>query len=47
VPDTPLLTVLCDAEAARTAPTTPDAVLEMWEDILEGVNLLDDDEEIS
>lgn len=43
VPDTPLLTVLCDAEAARTDPTTPDAVLENWKDILEGVNLLDED----
>ena len=42
VPDTPLLTVLCDAEAARTDPTTPDAVLETWKDILEGVNLLDE-----
>jgi hypothetical protein len=42
VPDTELLVVLCDAEAARTNPSTPDSELEMWKDIIEGVNLLDE-----
>lgn len=42
VPDTPLLDVLCDAEAARLNPATPDSVLEDWKDILEAINLSDE-----
>lgn len=42
VPDTPLLDVLCDAEAARLDPTTPDFVLEDWKDIVEAINLSDE-----
>jgi hypothetical protein len=42
VPDTPLLGVLCAAEAARLDPTTLDSVLEDWKDILEHINLTDE-----
>ena len=42
VPDTALLDVLCDAEAARLNPATTDAELENWKDILEGINLMDE-----
>jgi hypothetical protein len=42
VPDTPLLDVLCAAEAARLNPATPASVLENWKNIVEAVNLLDE-----
>jgi photosystem II stability/assembly factor-like uncharacterized protein len=42
LPDTPLLDVLCAAEAARLDPTTSDAVLEDWKDVLELINLSDE-----
>jgi hypothetical protein len=41
VPDTALLDVLCDAEADRLNPATPDSVLESWKNIVESVNLSD------
>jgi len=42
VPDTELLTFLCDAEAARLDPTTTRDELEALKDLLEAINLLDD-----
>jgi hypothetical protein len=42
VPDTPLLDVLCAAEAARLNPATPASVLENWKNIVEAVNLSDE-----
>jgi len=40
VPDTPLLDVLCAAEAARLNPATLDSELENHKNILEGINLM-------
>jgi len=39
VPDTALLDVLCDAEAARLNPATPDSEIENWKNILELINV--------
>ena len=44
VPDTPLLDVLCAAEAARLNPATPASVLENWKNIVEAVNLSDENQ---